>query len=615
MKQCLYLLIVLLIGCQNGNKKRDSLNAPKKEFFKIDTLDHALLNKRVEFKEDKALEKANLILSNDIYVWDLWEPVSYDREINWEIDPYQNSSWKLYFQSLRMVGVLARAYEFDPNIKYLQKAMEIISSWDSFQSSKGTSKEIWSDHMTANRTLNLTHLLFVGYDKLSENQIESIFNIINLHGKWLNNDKNYTKGNHAIMQDRALMQTALIFNFDKSEVWYAKSLQRVLSTFDKEITSEGVCVENSPAYHPYVMDLLNNFIVMGENFEKPLPKKYKETFNKMKSFLVYIIKPNNKFPQFGDTYYSQHPLSLSEKYDSPELLYLETQGAQGISPKNLDKVYPESGYAIFRDRWGLGEDFSKTSYFAFINTNQSKVHKHADYLSFEFYSNGEELIVDPGHMGYEKDDLSEYLRTTTAHNVMTTDFKNYDIRKIPLYNSAQIVDFEIKDLYSMVQGIFDDQNGLVYNRKVYFIKPNVLVLYDQIESKTNLKPNNIQQIFNFGRTLKSTRRISQNHYVSNFMNNKLHILQHNPVDKVSEFNGEVSKRGYIANGALKYRKGTQIIFEKKVQDKKNHFVTMLYVENNLLNKIDLNTIKIENQENSYSIQWGQNENNIIKINF
>src|SRR5690606_23738650 len=115
------------------------------------------------------------------------------------INPYQNNSWMLYFQSLRMVGILARAYEFENNSLYIDKGLEIIYSWD--KNKETSSGYVWDEHAVANRVLNLTHFYFSAIDVLSNSNKKKIEKIIEIQGRWLYDDKNYKKGNHAIMQD------------------------------------------------------------------------------------------------------------------------------------------------------------------------------------------------------------------------------------------------------------------------------------------------------------------------------------------------------------------------------------------------------------------------------
>src|SRR5690606_2990523 len=152
-------------------------------------IDHSILNKRINFKKEKAEGIAELILKNNIYAFDLWDVVPYDGEIDWKSNPYNNRSWRLYFHSLRMVGCLARAYEFNKETDYVRKAMGIISSWHINRNNSGW--DVWTDHAVANRVLNISHLYFVAFSELEEKDKKLIKDILNEHGHWLYDDANY----------------------------------------------------------------------------------------------------------------------------------------------------------------------------------------------------------------------------------------------------------------------------------------------------------------------------------------------------------------------------------------------------------------------------------------
>ncbi|PKA82913.1 heparinase II/III-like protein [Ulvibacter sp. MAR_2010_11] len=591
MKYFLMLFcIILLIGCEKA-------------------IDHNLLNKRVLFDRETALTKADLIMNNKIYVWDLWEPIDYKDRIQWNINPYNSDSWVLYFHSLRMVGILARAYEYNQEDKYIEKAMVILRSWVEYN--KTNLDNIYQDHMVANRVLNISHLYFVAPNILKTDDKKLIESIILEHGEWLYNDQNYTKGNHAIMQDRALMQASLTFSTFKDDEWYNKSLERVTKTFDAEITSEGVCVENSPGYHPYVMDLLQNFIVMGENFNRPFPEKYKMEYEKMVGFLTYIIKPNNKFPTFGDTYFTNSTLHFSNLYKSQELLFVDTKGLKGIKPAFTDKVYQESGYAIFREGWKKGEEFSKQTQLSFINTNQSFVHKHSDYLSFELYSNNEDLIVDAGHIGYNKDSITAYLKSTIAHNTITIDNRNINYYKVPLYEGARITNFNSNDTSAHLKAFVKPDTNTTFKRDIIYVKPNAFILIDRYELTKIQDEKMFQQAFNLGGKLLDIEKNGSDRLIAKYPNNNLHFIQKTKTEKVNIFKAEKNLRGTVADGPLKFRKGTQIVFEKDIRRKNEPFITLLLIENDKNGNIPAEDIDIYFDNPLLIVSWNNGSQKLV----
>lgn len=581
LKKSFTLLFVLyLFSCSNETKTS-----------------HKFLKKRVDFKKEQAIKYADIILDKNIYVWHYWEPVTYEKNIDWEADPYKNPSWVLYLHSLRMVGILAKAYEYQEEDRYVEKALEIIHSWDSFDTGNVT---YWYDHMVANRVLNISHFYYLVQEKLSENDKNKITSILKKHGDWLFNDKNYTRGNHAIMLDRALLQLSLTMN---ESTWYKKAMKRANKIFEEEITSEGVCVENSPSYHHHVMDLVNDFVVLHKNFNKKLSNTFSENYQKMQDHLPYLIKPNNTFPALGDTYFLKHPLMLSKKYDHKKLLFIDSNGMKGEAPEKINNVYPSSGYTIFRDGWNEGDAFSKSTYMIITNTNQSLVHKHSDNLSFELYANDENLIVDPGTMGYKLDEYRAYFTSTIAHNTLTVDGMNYDHKFIELNTSASIKQLNEYKNYAIVNHVFTPNEDESYQREVLFIKPNIFIFKDKVTLNKPECYNYFQQTFNFGNTIKNMNLENKERTVASFKNNELLILQKSKIDSLAIFNGEKNLRGTLANGALKKTKSKQLVFSKKVEKKEAMYVTAFIIKNNLEKNIKEKNLTIMIDNKDVSVKW------------
>ena len=202
-----YLIIsvtfLLFLSCKCAQSEGDLVTLSK-------------ITKRINLSQEKVKTAKQKILNNKIYLWDLWEPVPYKDSIDWEINPYNNKSWRLYFQSLRMVGYLAQDYKFSNDSLNITKANEVIRSWHNkykkdflVKENSILSKDVWNDHATANRVLNLLHAYFT-FSKDTELRI-LIKDILYHHGLWLSNQKNYTQGNHAVMIDRALFSIIKTF--------------------------------------------------------------------------------------------------------------------------------------------------------------------------------------------------------------------------------------------------------------------------------------------------------------------------------------------------------------------------------------------------------------------
>lgn len=556
---------------------------------------------------EKLIGYANTILNDNIILTSAWKAVKYEGELDWSIDPYNNSSWKNYFFCLRTIGILSQAYTINENSEYLEKGKEILYSWDSNYDNSELRKDnyifIWRDHAVASRVINLVHF----YNNLRRgNKLDSkTKDIIETHlmeyGEWLADYKNYTKGNHAVMMDRALLYLSYVVKCNNSEKWKEEATRRFNQILEEQFTDEGVCTENSPEYHVLNMNLFLDFISIIENFSDHPNQQYVKTYEKMKTYLVQVLKPDLTYPFQGDTYPSGKPFQFSEKYPDSRFDYLESKGIKGNRPKETDIVFKEAGYAILRDKWREEGEFEKMTYINFISGNPSRVHKHSDNLSFFLYANGEDLLIDPGNWGYSKNDTVSYLRSTMAHNTFLIN--NLNIKKFPV-GSSKIIENKLEENYSLIRGVFSPNPYQIYYRTLLYIKPNILILDDQVFSEMDIE--SISQIFNLGTNMKSFEVDGvKNEMTAEFINNNLEIVQllKNTSYEVNYFNGSDGIRGLYAKQTERTMQGNQFVFlstpDSPIKNHRN--ITMIKINND--NDLNVSDVEFKEQEYGYNVSW------------
>lgn len=216
------------------------------------------------------------------------------------------------------------------------------------------------------------------------------------------------------------------FNFPENSARRKIAQERMKKTIANEITPVGICIENSPYYHTYVMTLLMEIIAMYEEYNLHPPEAFNYHLEKIKNFLTHI--KNKTLPTIGDINFSSTRLKFYPKFSFHTIKFIDTRGKSGTQLTSLDKIYPESGYHIFREHWGNGKDsFVNAAQFILINTNLNIVHKHSDNLSFELISNEQDLIVDTGHNTYTRDAFRRYYQSVQAHNALSVDNQTYSL--------------------------------------------------------------------------------------------------------------------------------------------------------------------------------------------
>ena len=457
------------------------------------SIDYTGIMTIVSPNNDPELFYADQALENIIYVSPELEPYQYDNEIAWDVGGKSNA-WYLYFQSLKVVGYLANGAEVSGDTRYLEKAAEIIESWFDFHHNNKTPPPYaWGDHATAERVRNVTHFLRAYSSSkdihLPDSFFEKVRTILRQHATWLLDEENYDPYNHGMMTSIALTQIAFTFpELDHGGLWKETSISRIKERIENDLSIEGVHLEHSPYYQLVFINLVLKVEEYLDAKNVCLFQADDDTIEKMKQYIAYMIKPNQRLPMIGDT----SDRMLTQHYNHPWITYSLSGGNDGASPPDNSMVYPDANVAIFRDEWKAGDNFTKTSYLMFQSGFHSKYHKHADDLGFILYSGGEDIFVGPGVYAYGSSEYRQYVTSAQAHNTLTVDGKTYAISRDNV-GKADVTAYSLEEAFDFVQGSHTMYEGVELKRGIVFIRPATILVIDEAVSGTE---HSIQQIWN-----------------------------------------------------------------------------------------------------------------------
>lgn len=297
------------------------------------------------------------------------------------------------------------------------------------------------------------------------------------------NPKNYSVHNHSLMMDRSLLYAskALKSNTDLSEDLKKIASTRSLNSFNKIIDESGLAKEHSTTYHIFNHNLYKNIFKLIGQTSTPTDRLLK--YLKMNDVLIQLVKPDLTFPLWGDSQIEVLNTKLVNDFNNDERL------KSLLINFNLGSIVNfENNIATLRTKT---PDKSHLTLFA---NYSSKVHKHHDDLSFIFQTANTDIFTDQGYYGYEKK-YRPKLISALGHNTLVVDNKDYVLSRKDQY--SKLNSYISKDNYEMVEASHNMYDSLIVNRKLFFVKPNLLVLKDRI--KGSKKTTNIQQIFNIGR--------------------------------------------------------------------------------------------------------------------
>lgn len=432
-------------------------------------------------------------------------------DFDWAMDPLGDKNWQMQFQNLSWL----QDYLDKGDARSMSIVAFFISSWVDHQMySEYPAGFAWGDSGMPKR-FDVVGRFVREYVSRSESLdlevLKKSLAVMLSHSLALCADAYYPVKfpyNHSIMMDVEFLQG---HRFWEQLRGHAQMRDRVVGRLMDQIrasySNDGIHMENSPDYHFMMTDFLYQILLVFEEtgVDAEHCDELRELFSRAYEGIAWFLQPNGTFVQFGDTSNAVERIvnlifDFDNRYDSlaalcpqiDQVVFAVTAGKTGRQPDVSDRVFPDSGYAVFRDRWHERDSYSDMIVGHMTCNNRSIVHYHEDELSFSLYGYGTEIILDAGLYNYEgsrfSPPLNRYRYSTFSHNVMVVDGEGYDsARNGKMDASSAIVDYEIGADRSWVRATHGHYARLgVLNQFRTFVheKPNRFLVYDEFVSKS-----------------------------------------------------------------------------------------------------------------------------------
>lgn len=223
--------------------------------------------------------------------------------------------------------------------------------------------------------------------------------------------------NHGMFQDLALLTWSVLLSPEGSplgDLAWERAAERLHTYFATCFTSEGVHVENTPTYHVMVaryLPMLDDLFTAAQSSEAEL---YDQLLRGAIDYAVHCVTPEELYPPVSDTHRRRLDSAVNlETFAGGEFEYATSGGRSGTEPSRCTAVFPASGYAMTRSRWGD----PNATFVHFTSSYNADYHKHSDELSVYLRSGGRDLLCEAGAYGYNwKDPFTKYAYSSAAHN-------------------------------------------------------------------------------------------------------------------------------------------------------------------------------------------------------
>jgi uncharacterized heparinase superfamily protein len=271
---------------------------------------------------------------------------------------------------------------------------------------KGALFDAWEPYPISLRSINWIRFISGQHQLLSEAENQYLYEGLS---KLSARPEFHLLGNHLLENAFALLMGGAYFNQNS----WIKQAQAILEyQLEEQILDDGAHFELSPMYHCIMLYRVLEAIDLLENNEVTIVGNLKNFLrSKAQSMLGHLEKitfSDGSLPMVNDASPGVSP-PPDYLFKYAKELGLEWQ-AIGLS---------DSGYRIWRNL-----DFELFIDAGPVGPNYQPGHGHADTGNLILYYRGKPILVDTGTSTYQKDEIRQSERASTAHNVLTFQNEN-----------------------------------------------------------------------------------------------------------------------------------------------------------------------------------------------
>lgn len=393
---------------------------------------------------------------------------------DWNRDPFHSIVWRNAYHRLTYLDRLFYAYSQAASAPRerraaLAQARDIVLDWieRNPRGSDRTDTRAWTDKVVGDRA---PYLAYAGRAAACEGllrgaEAKAIVHSLERHARYLADDEHYNPSNHGLFVDLGLGLVAEYLSGHRSASrWLELARSRFIRTLRGRLNaSEGVWLEHSVGYQTLAVVTAKRFLDLVAGDDQEL----RDLIGRMLDVEGWFVMPDGRIAQFGDT-------DLREARREAELAAADDDGLM---------VYPESGYAIVKDR-ATGSYLAVTAGFHSYRGKRVGIsHKQADDLGFELFERGRRIVSDTGQYDKEDSPFREFARSSQAHSVLTVDGDSFPLRNSTTYGSGIRAYGAGAGWHAILaeNPLLEDQ-GVVHER-LFLYRPNhALVVVDDVRA-------------------------------------------------------------------------------------------------------------------------------------
>ena len=423
--------------------------------------------------------------------------------IDWTMNPLNEDEFQKQLHRHQWLVPQAKVYRVTRDEKYFKSWLEVYSDWIKQNPipAGGTNTTTWWPLQVSARVES--QIALFAYYKNSINFTPQVLNFfLTNFAKHANHMVAHpaSDGNMLISQAYSLAYAGIVFpEFKNSDQWLNAGATILGNAAADQFMDDGMHFELDFSYHISAIGDFNQALALANANNKidKLPN-YVGLLKNATEVVKHFIYPSffggtvaypYFVPGFNDTRQTSWTRNVLTRNlntyvemfpEDKELLYLASQGREGVCPPTTLKIFPTSGYYMMRNGW------DRTSTMMIHSNNRKREpdvsvkrweHNQPDNGTFELYHNGRNFFPDTGVFSYDGDataqaNRNEY-RATRMHNTLTLNNANISYSR-GVFLKATTGTTEM--VVSQNKGYGSD---LTHRRAIFFVDKTFFVIVDE----------------------------------------------------------------------------------------------------------------------------------------
>lgn len=501
-------------------------------YLKVNPSDVAYIKSTYPAEVEKTLKNANEVVHRNFIFTDEWDlekssiPYQFKKEIDWKLTANGDIEWCYMMNRHKFWIDLGRAYWLTGDEKYTKEFVVQLTHWiDNNPLNDPTLKKYsWRSIEAGIRCENWIKSFeyFKKSKHITPEFLAKFLNSLYQHAQYINSSfSTFSKtSNWGIIEFQGLFNASqFLSEFKEVKKWEADAFRNLTTCMQIQILEDGTQWEQSPMYHNAIFRCFLNVNLLAQRNHIELPEILIQKTKQMAYANVQWQKPNYHEPLLGDSDDNdlRELLTLgsivfndsvlkSRAYKRLDYETFYTMGKENNDtyalmacqqPDFLSAYQQSSGDMYMRSSWE-----ENATYAGFHLKKLGGGHGHDNLLHFTLFANGKDYLIDGGRYSYVDDQWREFFKNNKSHNTLGVDALTNSVYSDSWSNSFEA---HSKGIYTKIDTSFDYaeaendaykrlEDPVSLKRRLLFLKPNVLVLFDSFSAK---KEHQFSQYFNF----------------------------------------------------------------------------------------------------------------------